>query len=91
MYILFLLVLCGLYSQMSTRSPHQVYWNKVDLISSPILERIRQINIRQLVRQIGGCTSTLSAWLGGKQDGLPVLAIWDIRSEKRKCMSHNRV
>lgn len=33
-----------------------------------IRERIRQVNILQLVWQIGGCASTLSAWLGGKQD-----------------------
>jgi hypothetical protein len=41
-------------------------------IGSLIRERIRQVNIEQLVRQIGGCTSTLSAWLGGKQNELPI-------------------
>jgi hypothetical protein len=44
-------------------------------IGSLIRERIRQINIQQLVRQIGGCTSTLSAWLGGKQDDFPLVGI----------------
>lgn len=38
-------------------------------------ERVRQVNIELLVRQIIGCTSTLSAWLGGKQDDLPVEGI----------------
>jgi hypothetical protein len=27
------------------------------------------------VRQIGGCTSTLSAWLGGRQDDFPLAGI----------------
>jgi hypothetical protein len=31
-----------------------------------IRERIQQVNILRQVRQISGCTSTLSAWLGGK-------------------------
>ncbi len=32
-----------------------------------IRERKRQVNIGQLVRQIVGCASTLSAWLGGNE------------------------
>jgi hypothetical protein len=44
-------------------------------IGALIRERIRQVNILQLVRQIGGCTSTLSAWLGGKQDDLPLTGV----------------
>jgi hypothetical protein len=42
-----------------------------------IRERIRRVNILRLVRQIGGCASTLSAWLGGKQDDRLADA-WDI-------------
>jgi hypothetical protein len=30
-----------------------------------IRERVRQVNIGRLVKQIGGCLSTLAAWLGG--------------------------
>lgn len=44
-------------------------------IGSLIRQRIRQVNILQLVRQIGGCASTLSAWLGGSQDDRPSSAM----------------
>lgn len=44
-------------------------------IGSLIRERIRQVNIERLVQQISGCTSTLSAWLGGKQDDPPLEGI----------------
>ncbi len=39
----------------------------VSSVGELIRERKRQVNIGQLVRQIVGCTSTLSAWLGGNE------------------------
>lgn len=53
----------------------------VSTLGSLIRQRIRQVNILQLVRQIGGCASTLSAWLGGKQDDRPTHALVGLSEE----------
>ena len=47
----------------------------ISSIGSIIRERKRQVNVGQLVRQIVGCTSTLSAWLGGPEDDRKTHAI----------------
>jgi hypothetical protein len=47
----------------------------VEVPLSPLADLIRQrhyeVNVRRLSQQIGGCASTLAAWLGGPVDSLP--------------------
>src|SRR5947209_1390676 len=46
-----------------------------------VRERIRQINIQQLGKQIAGCLSTMAAWLGAKQDDRPLHAMVGLTDE----------
>ncbi|MGH2507599.1 MAG: hypothetical protein ACRDHZ_09400 [Ktedonobacteraceae bacterium] len=52
----------------------------VDLPASPlavlIRERQYQVNVKRLSQQIGGCASTLAAWLGSAGDDLPTVFAW---------------
>lgn len=66
---------CSSEEQVIDTSTGEVTSVPASSIGSLIRERIRQVNIERLVRQISGCTSTLSAWLGGKQDDLPLEGI----------------
>ncbi len=48
----------------------------VDIPASPLATLVRQrhyeINVRQLAQQVGGCMSTLAAWLGGLSGAGPI-------------------
>ena len=52
----------------------------LDLASSPLAVLIRQrhyeVNVKRLSQQMGGCASTLAAWLGGSADDLPTVLSW---------------
>lgn len=41
-----------------------------------IRERQREVNVRRLAQQVGGCASTLAAWLGAAADDLPKVLEW---------------
>ncbi len=41
-----------------------------------IRERHYEVNVKRLSQQVGGCASTLAAWLGGSVDDLPKVLSW---------------
>jgi hypothetical protein len=62
---------CGERQEVIDTTTGEVITAPASSVGSLIRERKRQVNIMQLVRQIAGCTSTLSAWLGGHADTFP--------------------
>lgn len=62
---------------LSTESAIDVTTGEVlDVPASPLAVLVRQrhyeINVKRLAQQVGGCASTLAAWLGGLPDAAPV-------------------
>lgn len=45
-------------------------------LAALIRERRYEVNVKRLAQQVGGCASTLAAWLGGAADDLPSVLSW---------------